>query len=230
MERVVSVRQEGVEFEYDLPASATAQDRAREWMLPARVLRQADGALRLLNRGELESRLEEWLRVAKWTREICGRWIFTWNAFRIDCEPETVLHVVKSYDLLSMDLRDGAMYRMPEAKYAGVLRRTGGADGARFTVTLEVDPDTFCRARAESDVAVGEIMRQPVTLDAALRKRSEERISGTIDVTFESNPAGVPRRRTSVTRLEIVGKDGRETQKRTDVLERRPIGGIDELP
>lgn len=223
-ERVIAVHRDGVELEYDLPSSATAQDRAREWMLPARVLRQGDGVLRLLNRGELEARLERWLRAANWTREVCGRWIFTWNAFRIDCDPELVLDVVRAYDLRPVDLREGATYRVPEARASGTLRRIpNGADGLTFRVVLDVDPDAVRRARAESDVAVGEIMRQPVTLDAALTRHAGEQISGTIEVTFETDLAGNARQQTRVTRLEIVGQAGREIQTRRDVLERSPI-------
>lgn len=223
-ERVIGTRQEGVELEYDLPSSATPEDRAREWIFPARVLRQGDGALRLLNRSELEARLERWLRAANWTREICGRWIFTWNAFRIDCDPESALDVVRTYDLRSVDLREGATYQVPEARGSGVLRRvSNGADGPTFTVVLDVDPDAVRRARAESDVAVGEIMRQPVTLEAALRRHAEEQVSGIIEVTFETDPAGNARRQTRVTRLEIVGPGGREIQSRTDIVERQPL-------
>ena len=223
-ERVIGIRQDGVELEYDLLSSATPQDRAREWIFPARVLRQADGSLRLLNRSELEARLKRWLRAANWTRKICGRLIFTWNAFRIDCDPESALEVVRTYDLRSVDLREGATYQLPGARGAGSLRRvSSGADGRTFRVVLDVDPDAVRRDRAESDVAVGEIMRQPVTLETAVLRHAGEQISGTIEVTFEADFVGNARRQTRVTRLEIVGQAGREIQTRTDILERRRI-------
>lgn len=93
---------------------------------------------------------------------------------------------------------------------------------------MEVDPDAFRRARAESDVVVGEIMKKPVSLEAARRKREGEVISGMISVTFEADSAGNARRRTKVTNLNINGPDGpSETQTVTEVLERRLISQRD---
>ena len=81
---------------------------------------------------------------------------------------------------------------------------------------------------AESDVVVGEIMDKPVSLDAALRERAREIVSGTISVTFETDPAGNVRRRTKVTKLDIKGPDGRsETRTVTETLERRLISRRD---
>jgi hypothetical protein len=98
------------------------------------------------------------------------------------------------------------------------------AVGEIFTVELPVDPDAVRRARAESDVAVGEIMRKPVSLDAALREQEREIVSGTISVEFETDSAGNVRRRTKVTKLDITGPDGRsEARTVTETLERRLI-------
>src|SRR5688500_6405172 len=56
LERVIGVREGGLELEYDLPKDATAKDRARSWQFPARVFRRANGSMHLLNSPELESR------------------------------------------------------------------------------------------------------------------------------------------------------------------------------
>jgi hypothetical protein len=102
------------------------------------------------------------------------------------------------------------------------------ADGAIFIVEMAVNPDAVRRGRAESDVVVGEIMKKPVSLDAALRERAREIVSGTISVEFETDPAGNVRRRTKVTKLDIKGPDGRsETQTVTETLERRLISRRD---
>lgn len=134
LERVIGVRDGGLELEYDLPKDATAADRARSWQFPVRVFRPTNGSMRLLNRPELEARVEVWLKAAGWTRAACGRWIFTWNAFLIECDPQSVIKMVEAVDLRVADLRDGAPYQ------------------------------------------------KPVTLDAALRERAKESISGTISV------------------------------------------------
>jgi hypothetical protein len=67
-----------------------------------------------------------------------------------------------------------------------------------------------------------------VSLDAALRQRAREVVSGTISVEFEVDPAGNVRRRTKVTKLDIKGPDGRtETETITEALERRLISRRD---
>jgi hypothetical protein len=226
---VIGLRADGLELEYDLPKAATADERARNWQFPARVFKPLGGPAQLLNGPELEARLEGWLKAAGWPRTACGHWIFTWNAFRIDCDPQSVIKTVQSFDLRPADLREGAPYQETEARGSGKLaRKAAGADGAILAVEMPVDPEAVRRARAESDVAVGEIMNKPVALDAALRERARETVSGTISVEFETDSAGNVRRRTKVTKLEITGSDGRsETETVTETLERRLISRRD---
>jgi hypothetical protein len=71
-------------------------------------------------------------------------------------------------------------------------------------------------------------MKKPVSLDAALSRRTTEIISGTISITFETDSVGGVRRRTKVTRLDIKGPDGpSETETVTETLERRLISRHD---
>lgn len=53
LERVLGVREGGLELEYDLPKDATAEDRARNWQFPVRVFRLSSGPMQLRNRPEL---------------------------------------------------------------------------------------------------------------------------------------------------------------------------------
>lgn len=228
VERVVALRADGLELEYDLPDSATADDRTRVWQFPARVFKPVHGQVQLLNSAELEARVDRWLKAAELPRAACGHWIFTWNAFRIECDPQSVLKTVESFDMRSAELRDGASYQAGGAGGPGTLTKREAGDGAVFTVEMPVDPDAVRHTRAESDVVVGEIMRQPVTLDAALRKHASDAIVGTISVTFETDHAGNLRRRTRVTKLRITGPDGQsEAQTTTETLERRLISHRD---
>jgi hypothetical protein len=179
LERVIGVREGGLELEYDLPKNATAEDRTRNWQFPVRVFRPSNGPIQLLNRPELEVRVEGWLKAAGWTRAVCGRWIFTWNAFRIECDPQSVIKTVEALDLRSADLREGVLYQETEARGPGTLtRKAAGPNGATFGVVMQMDPDAVRRARAETDVAVGEIMQKPVTLVAALRERAKVKCFG----------------------------------------------------
>lgn len=225
LERVIAVRDGGFELEYDLPKGATAEDRARNWQFPARVLKPQDGSMQLLSPAELEVRVEGWLKAAGWTREVCGRWIFTWTAFRIDCDPQSVLKALEAFDLRSAALQDGAVYQDAQGLAPATLVRTAtGPKGATFTVTLEIDPDAVRRVRAESDVVVGEIMRKPVTFEAALLQQANVRVSGTITVTLEADSAGQLKRRTRVTNTVTTGPDGKsEKETATETVERRLV-------
>jgi hypothetical protein len=229
IERVIGVRADGLELEYDLPNTAKAGERASNWQFPARVFKPFDGPPQLLNGAELETRVDDWLKAAGWSRKVCGHLIFTWNAFRIECDPKSVIKMVQSYDLGSTDLRDGTQYRGTDARSSGKLaRKEAGPDGAIFTFEMPVDSEAIRRARAETDVGVGELLNKPVSLDAALHERAGEIISGTISVAFETDPAGNVRRRTKVTKLDIKQPNGRsETQTMTETLERRLISRHD---
>jgi len=229
IEQVIGVRADGLELLYDLPNSTTPDERARIWQYPARVFMPFDGRTRLLNGPELEVRLEGWLKAANLSRTACGHWIFTWNAFRIECDPQSVLGTVQSYDLRSTDLREGELYRDSEAGGFGKLtRKVGGSDGETFAVQMPVDAGAVRRARAESDVVVGEFMKKPTSLEAALSRRADEVVSGTISITFETDRAGNVRQRIKVTNLNIKLPDGRlETQTVTERLERRVVSRRD---
>jgi hypothetical protein len=225
VERVIGVRSDGLELEYDLPATASKQDRAREWIFPVRVLRHDAGTLDLLNRAELETRLEAWLKAAKWTPAVCGHWIFTWNAFHIECDPEAAIRAIEPFDMRYPDVREGAPWREKGARAPGALvKQASSPSGQTFTVLLEVDADDVRRARAEADVAVGEITRKPLALEAALRKRAGDAVSGTIKVTLETDAAGAVRRKIVVSEVTTRQPDGAsETTVVTQTLERRRI-------
>jgi hypothetical protein len=225
VERVIALRADGLELEYDLPSTATADERAREWQLPARVFKPFDGPAQLLNAAELERRVDGWLKFGNMTRAACGHWIFTWNAFLIDCDPQSVLKIIESYDLRSAEVREGASYPDKDALTAGTLaKKAGGTDNLELAVELPVDPEPVRRARAQSDVVVGEIMHKPVSLETALSNHAKDVVSGTISITFDMDPAGNVRRRAKVTKTDITDPSGiSETQTVTETLERRLI-------
>jgi hypothetical protein len=229
IERITGLRRDGLELQYDLPNTATAEERARDWQFPAAVFEPFGEPAQLLNGSELEARIDSWLKAASLSRAACGHWIFTWNAFRIECDPQSVLKTVRLYDLRSVDLHEGAAYQDSEASSPGRLaRKAGGIDGETFAAEMPVDSDAVRRARAESDVVVGEIMKKPVSLEAAPHEHAAEIVSGTISVVFDTDPHGKVRRRTKVTKLDIKRPDGRkETQSVTETLERRLISRRD---
>lgn len=228
LERVVAVRDGGLELIYDLPRNTSKADRAREWQLPARVFRPPSGPVQLLNAPQLEARLERWLKTAKWTRAMCGRTIFTWNAFRIECDPQAVLETIAAYDLRMVDIREGTPYREKEAlAVAPLIRKDGGQEGQSLSATMEIDPTIVQRLRAETDVAVAEIMQKPTTLEAALRERANEGISGTIITSFDLNAQNDIVRRTTSTTMRTAPSNGRSESETSKVItERRRVSPV----
>lgn len=219
VERVIAVRDDGIELEYDI-AKPTAQDRDVAWQYPIRVFKPVGGPLRLTNATEMQARADAWRKRAKLPPEACGHWYFTWNAFRVECDPQAVLPSITALDIQLPDLRDGAPYRSPQARAPAPLARA--ANGS-FTVTLVLDPEVVRRGEVESDLILAEILKKPLTRDAAIRARATEDISGTIMVTFDVDKTGQVTRRTTVTNTAIKGADGKiTTRTATETIERLP--------
>lgn len=230
IERVVELREDGIVLEFDLPPETSADYRAREWQYPARVFKTPDGSLELVNSAQLETRVKAWLELGGLDQTACGRWIFTWTAVKIECDPQSVLHMLEPFDLRISDLRDGSLHEELGAMGPAPLRAVSvNSDGAVFVAELDIDPDAVRQQRAEVDVVVAEITgEEPLTLEAALQARSSERISGQITTTFETDALGRVTRRIRVTRIEVTEVDGslhRETT--TESVERRPIANAD---
>ena len=227
-ERIISVRDTGLELEYDLPLKADDKDREKQWQYPVRVLKSYSGSTEILNGPELESRVGRWLEKANWPRAVCGHWVFTWNAFRIDCDLASVKTTIEAFDLWPADLREGGLFRDAVAREAVplVLKRAH-AGVASFVATMAVDPAVVRRRRAESDVASAEIMKTELTLEAALRAHADEKVSGTITTVLETDSRGRLRKQTKETKLDIAGLGQRpETTTTTEEVERLPMGAV----
>lgn len=225
VERVLAVRDDGVELEYDLPPDVPAEDRARQWQFPVRVLKPAAGPLQLLNRPELESRAARWLEAAGMPGLVCGQWIFTWTAIRIDCDPQTVLDSLEAMDLHPAALQDGALFGDPAARAPAPLRRQAGrSQGETLSVVLAVDPDVVRRERAEADRIVAQMMGPAAAEDTGRAGREVVDASGTIRISIETDAGGRMRRRVKVTELDVRRRDGvTESSRTTETLDRRRL-------
>lgn len=221
-ERVIALRDDGVELEFDLPGDATQEDRARTWQFPARVLTSSDGHLQLLNSSELETRLHAWLQLGGFTEAHCGQWIFTWSAFKIECDPQSVLATLSAVNL-RLNVHEGALYGEPAARGHVPLRAIErNADGGTLIAEMEIDPEFVRRERAESEVIVGQIMREPITIESALLEWQSRQVSGTITSTIAIDAAGRVTSLTRVTQITIVDENGSEDrQTSTTTVERR---------
>ena len=199
IERVEAIRPDGVVLEYDLPADATPAYRASNWQFSFQVLKGRDGTIRLLNAPQLAQRVDHWLKVAGMSRAACGKLIFTWNAFRIDCDPQSAIRWLTTVTLPDRP-KAGTTFTDPDARAAGTLRQ---ASPDTLVATLEIDPAVFRHQRAQTDVEVAELMHQALTLDAAVKAHEAETVTGTIIITFDLDAAGRTRKRTRVKTVRV---------------------------
>ena len=225
VERVDAVGPEGTERTFDITLEPGDERRLIVWQFPARVLEGPDGTLELLNRDDLERRRDAWLEAAEIPAEACGSWYFTWNAFQVECDPNTILETIRSITIQPPDLSEGELYEHPMALSPGRLAAERSAsEGSIYSVVLEVDPDAVRRAEARSDVVVGEIMREPVLFKSAYAERAKEQISGTIEVTLEARGDGTVWKRSTSTEIEKRLPDGTsEHETSLEVIERVPL-------
>jgi len=227
IERVIAVNERETEVEFDLPRDASAQERAAVWQLPARVALPVAGSPRLLNAAALEARIDPWLKKAGWTRAQCGKGIFTWNYFVIECDSQSVLRMVERFEPDPVDLRENAVVSVPGAEGSASLRlRSAAGGGTVLVATMPVDAEAVRRSRAETAVTVAELSSETLTTESALQAPEGEHISGTIEVTFEISKAGSLRQRTTVSRVATRKPTGViAIQTVTEVLSRRCIAG-----
>lgn len=222
LERVLAMSPDGVEREYSHPASEEAPLAA--WHLPVRILERPDGELVIANRPEMESRRDRFMQEAEIPREACGSWYFTWNAFQVECDPDSILATIAYLDIQPDVLAEGASYVTENALAAGTLSIVASeAGGTTYRAQMPVDPDAIRLERAEQSVVVGEIMREPVTLEEAIAQRLGDRVEGTITVTLVAHPTGEVHTRTAELDVEYTDSEGVERMTARRTTARRPL-------
>ena len=224
-ERVVGSGQAGTELEYDLPRTTSMEDRARQWQFPARVLIEPSGGLRLLNQSQLAARSSAWRKAGGLTEVACGHWIFTWNAFQVECDPQSVIKTIDGFDVGPSNLAAGSLYRDRQALGSALLKPVGVPGSTRLYAEMAINPDAVRRDEAEADVVTAEIMRKPTTIEAALRTHSAEQITGKVTVCFDIDAGGHAQRQIKTTVVNIRRSDGvLKTRTVTLTLERKLVG------
>lgn len=223
LEHILSVGEDGVQRRYDVPLDPDDDGRLINWQFPVRVIEGRDGSMEILNRVELENRRDAWLEAAEIPFEACGTWYFTWNAFQVECDPNAILETIKAIKIQPENLVDGAAFNHPAALNPGRLKSVEG-DSATFSVEMTISADYFHRTNAESDVVVGQIMREPISFEEAYAKRKSEQITGKIKVFLKANADGQVREQT--TSIETVKtKVGGEVESgiSTETIKRKRI-------
>ena len=226
METLIGKTFQGSEYAYDLPTTATQEEREIAWQFPIKIFKANDGIVTVSNAAEIDARGDQWLRRAGLPRTACGHWYFTWNAFRVECGSASARDMATVFDMGPDGLYAGFLINDPDASKVDALRETvDSANVHQLVAVLDVDPEKVKRDRAERDVVVGEIVRKPVSLNAALKTHASEKISGTKTLTFELDADGRVRKRKShsLIKVELLGGVVK-TQIVDIVLERRRIG------
>ncbi len=220
IEQVVALRDGGIELVYD---EVDASNR-RQWQFPIRVFKPANGALVLLNAAELEASVDPWLAKANWTREICAQWIFTWNAFKIDCDPQSALEIVNGYSLWHDTLRAEMPFQTEGLKGAPPLKlERSDANGSVYVVTGSLDPELLKLKKAETAVIVARISGEVITQEKALESLVNVEISGTITVRFVVALSGLVVKRIDQTEVRTTEAGEVEVSTATTTLERRRL-------
>jgi hypothetical protein len=228
IERVTRVDKDGVELEYDEPPEVDGKRKGMNWQLPARIYRPTNGMPTLVNFAELEKRVDPWLKKAKMPRAACGQWIFTWNAFKIECDPASALGIVEQFNLWLPNLAEGQLFSERNSIAPVQLKvKSSDSNGSVYVAELEVDPEKVKKEKAENAVVVGKIMGDAKSFESALAEQANDKISGTISVTIEANLSGQTIKRTTITLLTIEADGEIETTSNSVTLERRPLYSAD---
>lgn len=214
-ERVIAVTGDGVEAEYTIPDDREDVRGNERWMFPARIRILADGSKTLLNPQELAARNAAWLTEAQWPREVCSRWLFTWTAIQILCDPEAAIEAIESYGMSPGRIAEGEAIALEGALGPIVLARTGEVDGRSIlTGSGPVDVAYLRESAARTALVVAEIMDETLTPEAAQTQAAAITASGTVSVTFEVDTAGMVWKRTDRSEINITGDaDGDETRR-----------------
>lgn len=216
----------GIELIYDLPDRYFSKDeKKKHWQFPAHILRSKDGTFTLLNYEEIEQRVEDWLNDSGWSREACGQWIFTWNAFKIECDPQSILEKVEEYDLRVSNLKDGELYENKYALEPAKFKARTDNDGNKYYYTdLIIDPEIIRRKRAENNVIIAKISGEKTLLAEALLAEKDVEISGTMRVLYYVDGINQPYKRITITKERAKEPNGMtEIKVSTFTLEKKLI-------
>jgi len=226
IEKVLRTGPNELVLEYDMPSGTSDIDRRRSWQFPARVRLTPDNKMTLLNADDLKVRNDDWLAWGNYNQSHCGKWLFTWTAQKIECDPNSVIGLLDTFNIRRANLKAG----VPYVSFAGLdavslVQEPSGDDIMKLTAVLELDPEKLRKERAESNLIVAQIMGEKTpTLEEVLQRLQNEKIAGTIEITYTLDSMGEPIRRVQINQANIVNIDGlTETLKSTETVERRLI-------
>lgn len=187
-EAIIAYRDDGVVLEFDLPAGTDERTRLRSWQFPVRVFRAADGALSPENIDELQSRSEAWQERMKLDPAFCGKWVFTWTAQKIECDPQSAIEMIEPFMMWHGPLAADSLYKAPiglaPVKFTAV---PGEPAGTVFTADMILDARAIIREKEEADAIMVDIMGERAP---GPRARAGETYKGTVSDIFTTDANG----------------------------------------
>ncbi len=218
-ERVIAVTPEGTEAEYAILADPESIRGNERWMFPARIRVAPDGAKTLLNPEELAARNAAWLAEAGWTREACSRWLFTWTAVQVRCDPAAAVEAVEALGMRPGRIAEGEPFALEGALGPVILARSGGRDDRIvLTGTGPVDPAHLHEQEVRAALVVAEVSGETLGPEDAAAAAAGIAASGTVSITLEIDAAGTVWRREDRSEYTMTGSrhsDGLHRAQRT---------------
>ena len=122
---------------------------------------------------------------------------------------------------------EGALSSTHAAAGPAKLARTSGVAGSSLTADLALNVDHVRKERAEADVVVGEIMREPVKLEQAMQARAKEKISGSVSVVMSLDTADREIKRVTTTTMRRQEAEGQVfNATSTETLQKRLLTSV----
>lgn len=219
IETVIEETSGGVVLQYDLPRDEGGKANSGFWYFPARVLERPDGSLELLDEQVVEARINQWLDKHKISKEACGMWSHGGGfPFKVDCDPQSILDQIESFDLRIPDLMAGAEYSHALGDVPGELMALPAARPG-YSVTFTVDQDKARAGEVANALILAQMLGQDLTRQQAEEDAAKIGFQGTIRIEFDLNPAGTVIRKTERTEITVTrpGEDAETTTSLTTV-------------
>ncbi len=161
------------------------------WEMPVEVRDCAGQARVIANREAMVARRDAYLAAAKIPRESCGRYYFSWNVFKIECDPDAILETVAGIDLGSIRLEDGAVFTLPDTDTSVTLTVVPDAPAGQriFKGRRTIDPEMLREGAIETIMVVAEVRGKVVTREEAMAQIAAHQFSGEAEVTLVEEPA-----------------------------------------
>ena len=211
-ERIIEVDSKEIIVEYDYAPRprryVDEQPNLIEWEFPATISLKHSDDITLQNIEEITARNTEWREAAGIPNEACGLWYFTWNAFKVECDPNTVIQSLEAFILFDDEIHEGQEIKEFGTLKTGIIKLVSSSP-LTFQAEFEFDPEVIRESRAEQDVIVAQMMqRETISLENALEGRATEQISGNLTATWELDDRGRVIKRTRNSNITIELENG----------------------